>query len=526
VGTAIMGTTDAAGSYALSHVPSGTYQVQFRNGAYEELLPQVLCSAGPALFVGDQQQLFTIPTVNLIRAHRFFTADLDFLPPLFPRSTSGGIGFMYWGELAQGPGGSLAAVNGVTGATTTLFDQALSLPYLSLSQDQSRVVLYNTGADALHAAVLSVPVTGGAFATLGTSSDSFYPDFPPFTFSPDGKLMLFSEDGLNLWVAPVAGGTKVPLASAPGGTWNHDCWFTPLGGAVFCRGTTVSLAPINGGGATVITTTGASQESADLSADGMTVAFAATTGGATSLFLAPATGGAATRLTAALPGPVAFAPDGRIVYLSTQSTLEWIDANGATHGTIMPAVSAARVSFGGTNRVVADVGSNLMVGTFSGDPPLTVGPSAWSRFLTPDRNRLVAWDSNLGGMVTVSLSTGDVTTLGMMTAGATFSPDGSWVAFIEGTDIRLARTDGSMNRAIGQAGGVFEWTTQFSPASRSLLFNDNRGLWVMPVDGNPVGVALQGDIETWAGETSFTFFHYDTNAVTHFASGPYLGSVP
>jgi hypothetical protein len=546
VGSGITGTTNADGSYRLTNVPPGTYRLELRGDAYEEVIPEVICGAAVPALVVNEGKVFTIPPLTLVRGHRVVHVENTGFIMVATDPSPDGRNVIYWGSSPTSGATSLATVNGM-GAVTTLVDGGLRLSRVEANPDWSRLLVVSPDPSALYfkAAVYSLPSSGGALTRLGaiTSDDARV----NLQLSEDRKFILLYDNGIT--VAPTSGGPAVALTTSAS---PNQCRFTHDGTAILCSVVhtvapprpydppmprfTISRWPVTGGPGTEFTADGAHEQGADISPDGSTAAFVSTTNGVTRLLAVPSTGGPARDLAAARAGAVAFAPDGRIVYLSEAGFLSWIDSSGTDRGTIALASTARDIQFGASGSVIF-TSTGLIVGSLTGAEAIVVGPvpraaggSAADPILTADRRWLVG--DGGGQVVSVSLEARTRIELASQSLRLAVSPDGNWIVSLNNarSQLWLSRIDGTSARNLGSGGDP----AIFSPASKSLVFPAVGGLYAMPLADSPTLVVGSPDDHqeffqfiSWVDELHFTFSRATAgNDAITFTHGVYLGSVP
>jgi hypothetical protein len=174
--------------------------------------------------------------------------------------------------------------------------------------------------------LLSAPVAGGGFATLGTGVTTV-------TMSPDGQIVAFVAGGA-LAAVPIGGTAPVALASGV------DAFeFAPDGAHLVVEGTdgSLSIASVTGGAALVASNVAGFE----YSPDGSHV-LARTTGGA--LWLAALAGGA-PQLLGAVVGTRQYTPDGtRLLFVEAGGTLRVVSAAGGEVTTLAERVVPWSVS--------------------------------------------------------------------------------------------------------------------------------------------------------------------------------------
>jgi len=220
LGTIGTATTAGDGAFAMSTIPSSTYPLAFDNGGYHTRLPEVMVlPAGAFLFDGT---LYALPEIEMPRGVRIGDVQLSSFggaPVAAPRNVA--VVFSGWTKPPYSYETSSLFVATIPGGVVTELEHASDYTF----SDDGTTLLYRAwppGTDASALTLKAVPISGGAPVSIGKSQYCnpgwSHPESRGCRVTVDGKSVLWwepsSTGGLDLNVAPLAGGSKTKLASS------------------------------------------------------------------------------------------------------------------------------------------------------------------------------------------------------------------------------------------------------------------------------------------------------------------------
>jgi Tol biopolymer transport system component/DNA-binding winged helix-turn-helix (wHTH) protein len=375
------------------------------------------------------------------------------------------------------------------------------------------------------------------------------------TWSPDGRQVAFSryaEDGtsFSIYVMSAFGGSEHKLYTYPKSSGECLNWSPDGKVLAFSEGSRVALFSLSDSTTRPLTSPPdlASDKFPTFSPDGSTVAFVRDTGsGLSELFVIPATGGAANRLTfdnRSISGSPAWTPDSRdIVFSSPRRGLLSLWRISAFGGTPRPLGIIAMASYPSISRegnqlvylhqVIHD---NIWRVALRDEKHIQGSPTSlisaiWHNsrpHFSPD-GKQVAFESDRSGYSEIWVCGEDgadcrqLTSLEGAAGAPRWSPDGRYIAFEfhprEHTEIYVVEMPDGPARLMPTFSDADNEGPSWSRDGQWIYFCSNRGgghaqLWKIPFKGGlPVAVTRNGGV--FAAESADgRFLYYSKSQVS------------
>lgn len=407
------------------------------------------------------------------------------------------VAFVIEGE--QNPGIYTTIVDGEKPLQLTS-TPADSSPTWSPDGRQIAFTRYGYDGKSQSMSICVVPALGGTVRKLYTFPYSPTSTSEWVSWSPDGKVLAFTEKS-RIQLFSIADSTARPLTSPPDQFHDYGAAFSPDGKRLaFVRGTVAGLTQ--------------------------------------GLFVVPATGGEAKRLTfdnREMFGPPAWTGDGHdIVFSSSRRglvTLWRISVSGGEPRPVAGVVmaSAPSISSKGDLAYVHQVSNDniwrisLNNQVSQQGSPMPIISAKWGNFrphFSPDGKR-IAFESDRSGYWEIwtcdsdGSNCGQVTSLHGVARAARWSPDGRYIAFEfslkEHSEVYVVEVPGGMPRLIPTYPGADNGDPNWSRDGGWIYFNSDRGgrfnISKVPLNGgSPVEVTRNGGV--FAADSSDGRFLY------------------
>jgi hypothetical protein len=586
-GTGKSSVSEDDGRCALPAVADGTYAVSFRNGHYDEHIPQLILKSGEA-FVKDAAGMVQPLTVvemphalriasgdrkgygyaispsgtKLVRIiqplpvpkdgpvdNRFelMSADGRSATPVVMGNVGGG---RFWGEdrflvlrfpMGYAGGGTYSLKAGLNGAETTVIPRIALGTFPEIVLNDTKVLYFAPlSAEPLNLAKnLMLAGEDGRAVMLGTDVVS-----APL-LSPNGLYAAFATNGdsraILLHLVDLRTGTTrfVGTVSSP----FDKLLFTPDSQHVVWGSGITRTTRVDGTSPEV--TLGAADRLV-LSPDGALVALHQTLGAP--ITVVPVTGGQPRTITvdgvSSLSIDDGFSSDGRYYFFETINALKAASTAALDVQIVTTDRQASVVAYAPAKQTVFAAAQ-----TMTGEPLLTRMPLDRSgppevltrRLLdagTSSSKRLMYFlSSTAAGAATtltvIDLASGVSRGFGPATARPLFSPDDTFAAYVNGTEIRVGKVADGTSVLVGKGPAAF--VESFSPdGSRVLFRTENNNLSAAASDGSVVtplsrwadgGPGATGFIH-WLGNRQVLFTIESYKPAPPFAAGMYLAPVP
>jgi Tol biopolymer transport system component/DNA-binding winged helix-turn-helix (wHTH) protein len=355
------------------------------------------------------------------------------------------------------------------------------------------------------AGVYVIPALGGTERRLYAMLRPAYPDL---AWSPDGKLLGFSEGSPNsaqsrITLLSVSNSTRRQLTYPPHDSRDDSLAFSPDGSQVaFVRGTIagvvndVFVVPAAGGEAKRLTFDHCQTFGVDWTADGYDIVFSSVRGGQLSLWRVPASGGS--------PRPVAGAGSpAKRPSISRKGNL-------LAYQQVISKDDIARINLADTEHLL---GSRTIVVSEKGG-------KLRPRF-SPDGRKIAFESDRLGSYdIWICDSGGEncaqVTSLHGTAGTAAWSPDGHFLAFefhpAEHAEIYLVELPGGVPQLVRTVPGADNLAPSWSRDGKWIYFSSKQGdapfqLWKVPFKGGPpVQLTKTGGIGAIESADGFLYY--------------------